>query len=294
MRLRWIAVPAVVASILVMIPFDGEEVVPNDDRIQPGTSLSTDVTVPVVTTLPPAPSTTTFPYNPVGGLELLLETLPAPTYPEIACATANQLGSNKYLDRALKFCLPIAQAYLDLIEGRHGIAAQLDRLPPAPGDDDFVLEFFTLDVVHMLYVMSGESFANPLANGQNWGCPRQPAIAALHPDPEGIGPVTGRSNCLYQQNRVPVGWMSHMSHTLEGRSDRILGWLIDPYDLYESALLGYGLVFETGGNGWYHWWHIHWNLNRYLTPLGIQGVYHCPPGPYWQNVKGGRQDCPYD
>ncbi len=282
---------AVLAAVLTLIPYMTENKDEKQTRlVVVATTLAT--VADLETEDPPTTTTTTRPH-PVADFTELLETLPAPTWPQIACAAIAQYPADKFLDRVQHLCPTTAQALLDLIEGRHGIATQLDRLPPKPGDEDFVSEFFTQDVAHMLYVNSFESGGDPLANGRNWGCPRQEAIAAFHPDPDGVGP-DGRANCPYLQNKVPIGDVSHMAHTLEGRSDRILGWLIDPYDLYESSLLGFGLVFETGGNGWYHWWHIHWGLNAYIVPLGIQGVYYCPPGPYWQNVKGGWQPCPYE
>ncbi len=304
MRLRWIVAPLIVAVAAVTLPYlltagDIPSGKSTTDVITTTTYQEiTPETLPRINTPPstvPPTTPTTIPTDPVGDLILDLEAIPVPTYPEIACAWVSRLGSNKYLDRAEGLCLPIAEAYLDLIEGRVGIASQLDRLPPAPGDDEFVLEFFIQDVIHMVYVMSFESGGLPdgmLANGMNWGCPAQEYLRSVHPDPDGS--TDGRAHCPWFQNRVPVAWVSHMAHTFEGRSMRTLGYLVNPYELYDAALLGFALVFETGGNGWYHWWHIHWTLNRYITPLGIQGVYFCPPDPYWQNVRGGRQACPFD
>ena len=149
-------------------------------------------------------------------------------------------------------------------------------------------------VVHLLYVFGAESNGDPLLNGANWGCPRQEAIAALHPDPEGTV-ADGRPTCPYYQNRVPIGPGSHMAHTLEERSERLLGYLIDPYDPYEAALLAFALVDEKGvGRGWTHWWHVHWGLNPYLERAGIRGVYFTyPPGEYWTRVRGGYQKAPW-
>ena len=281
MRFRWLGVLAVLVAVLTLIPFmggDDEETVTS--VVAPPETRPVGVPDATTTTA----TTTTVPdYIPVEDFAALVEWTSAPTWPQIACAAITRYPADRFLDRVQHLCPTTAQALLDLIEGRHGIATQLDRLPPAPADPDFVLEFFTQDVAHMLYVNSFESAGDPYANSRNWGCPRN---EALRPADESVCPFYG--------GIVPIGYVSHMSHRVEGRSQRILGWLIDPYDLYESCLLGFGLVFETGGNGWYHWWHIHWGLNAYIVPLGIQGVYHCPPGPYWQNVKGGRQDCPYD
>ncbi len=122
------------------------------------------------------------------------------------------------------------------------------------------------DTAHLLYVLSAESAGDCNANAENWGT---------------IG-------------RVPVGCLSHMSHLWPGRSMRLLGYLIDPMDVYEASLLAAMMIYTPGEGGWSNWWHVHWQLNRRLVSHGIQGVYHCPADAYWRLVRGGRQDCPYD
>ena len=199
----------------------------------------------------------------------------------IACTWIRQQPGDRFLDRVLDDCDPIARAGYDI----YGL--DLERVDVG----DFERVQYRLDVLHMMYIDSFESAGDPLANGRNWGCPRQEELVGFHPDPDGIGP-DGRPNCPYFQNRVPMCQLSHMSHLVVDRSERLFGYLIDPCDLYEAALLGFALVDEIGGNGWFHWWHISWGMNRYTSRHGIRSTWYCPPDAYWANVRGGRQTCP--
>ena len=252
------------------------------------TEMAGPTSVPLVlqSTTTTTTSATTTTQATVAVTTTLLE-IEIPTIPEIVCAWIDTVEGDRYLDRVrdIDHCLPIARARL---------AIQNIDNPRWLNVPAFTFDQFSKDVLHMMYIDSLESAGNVLANGQNWGCPRQEILAAFHPDPDGVGPITGRANCPYYQNRVPTGNLSHMAHLVCERSQRFLNVdCINPYDLEEAALLGFALVYETGRNGWYHWWHIHWGLNRYLTPHGIQGVYHCPEPGYWALVRGGRQECPY-
>ncbi len=122
------------------------------------------------------------------------------------------------------------------------------------------------DVLHAIYVVSAESGFIETSNAENWGT---------------VG-------------RVPVCWWAHMAHLWPARSDRLLGYRIDPCDLYESSVLAAAMVFEPGG-GWRHWWHVHWSLNTpYLRRHGIPGVYIDQPDAYWRLVRGGHQVAPWD
>lgn len=204
----------------------------------------------------------------------------------VACAYIDTLDGDRLLDRVrdADHCLPIARARLTIQ------TVDNDRWLDVP---PYSWELFVRDVLHMLYVDSAESAGNVLANGQNWGCPRQAPVAGMHPDPAGIGPVTGRANCPYFQNKVPTGNLSHMAHLVCERSQRFLGVdCINPYDLEEAALLAFAMVYEKNRNGWFHWWHIHWGLNGTLSRHGIAPIWFCPPDDYWANVRGGRQECP--
>lgn len=248
------------------------------------TTTTTTITVPI---LPPESE---------GVVEAYWEELASltpPTVQEIACGWIATLPDDKYLGRVRgdylatgdDICMTVAQARLDIHD--------IDN-PDHLDVPKFEFERYRIDVLHMLYIGSLESgeAMNPLANGQNWGCPRQEELRGFHPDPEGVGPVTGKTNCKKFNNNVPTGSLSHMAQLFPARSYRILGYLINPYDLYEASLLGFGLVYEVGGNGWYHWWHISWTGNRYWSKYGVRAVWHCPKADYWKLVRGGQQACP--
>jgi len=266
----------VVALILVMIPFDGEE----QDVGSSGTSGPVgDRSEGVVSTrgkprtteaqLAPTTTTTTRVIPPlVWDNEPLL-------MPDIACGYIRTLPGDRYLDRAVDFCLPIAWALWDLM------SYPGDKVGAPSVREGFDFTLYWRDVLHGIYVMSFESGANPDANALNWGCPK---IPELRPEDSSI--------CRSFGAKVPISWYSHMSHLVQDRSDRLLGYQIDPYSLYESSLLAFALVYEIGGNGWFHWWHASWLLNSYTTRHGIIPTWYCPPDAYWINVRGGRQPCP--
>jgi len=219
-------------------------------------------------------------------LLLLLSLLPSPpavavddpladwSAPQRACLRIRVLEltqPDKHLERVVDLCDPVAEAAYSVWTG------QLVRNVDLPAWD---FDTYTLDVLHMLYVVSGESGGDPLANSRNWGCARDERLRPTvngHPD----------FVCPFFGGRVPTGYVSHMSHLVEARSQRILGYLIDPFDLYQSTKLAMALVYEKGGNGWYHWWSIHYGLNRYLARHGIRQVWHCPPAAYWADVQAG-------
>ncbi len=243
-------------------------------------ATTTSVTTTTTTTLLEGFSPVT---NPLIQVTLEEELAEIPGLIELTCNQIEELPGDKFLDRITQDCVITAQARLDLES-----VVPVNEMLVLP---EFTLDRFYDDVLHMLYVNSFESAGDPLLNGVNWGCPSQPNLKVLHPDPDGIH-ETGYANCPWFQQRVPIGYHSNMGHLIEGRSMRIFDDLLNPYDLYESSLLSFGLVYERGGNGWYHWWHIHWGLNRYLRTYGIRPVWFCPPNAYWQNVKGGQQTCP--
>ena len=204
-----------------------------------------------------------------------LETGPPPSPAARACTWIVSLDRDRYLtDNIVDLCLDTARAFTDIIDVALPGKLDPDRIPTT-------FDEYRLDVLHGLYTTAAESKGSAIANSINWGCPRDERLR-----PAGF-------DCAYYGGIVPTGAWSHMSHTLEGRSLRLLGYLIDPYDFYQGALLAAGLIYEAGGNGWYHYWHVHWSLNAYTTPHGILGVYFCPPDPYWRNVRGGQQPCPY-
>ncbi len=266
MRLRWIAAPAVVALILVMIPFGGEEPTPTQTSV--GTTTTTTTTT--TSTLPPPPVHQTPATTPV-----TFAPIPIPGAPELACGYIHNLPGDRYLDRAVDFCLPIAWALWDLM------SYPGDKVGAPSVGEGFDFTLYRRDVLHAIYVMSGESGADPNANAINWGCP---ANTELRPEDSSL--------CRAYGARVPISWYSHMSHLVQDRSDRLLGYQIDPYSLYESSLLAFALVYEIGGNGWFHWWHIAWGMNAYTSRHGITPTWYCPPDAYWANVRGGRQECP--
>ncbi len=233
--LRRLLLLAVVLSVAVSL-LAKEEVMPNDGRSEPTSRSQTiSVTGPVTTTTAPAPIVLPFLPPPAPVLESYTP------WPDV-CNEINGLPSEPLLDRVKHLCGLIARGFIDAGGGSY------------------------LDVLHALYVVSGESGGDCEANARNWGT----------------------------QGRVPVGCWSHMSHLWPGRSQRLLGYQIDPMDLYQASLLAAYLVYTPGEGGWYNWWHIHWAINGFLRSHGIPGVYHCPEPAYWQNVRGGKQDCPYD
>ena len=277
---EWILPIAIVVS-LILAAIALRPAGPEPSEAAKTTERPTTTTTSTITTTTSTTTTTTLPPRPIPPDPDII----VPGLVEIVCAYIDTLEGDRLLDRVRDAddCPPIARARITIQTVTHG-----DNLDVPP----FSWELYVADVLHMLYIDSAESAANPLANGQNWGCPRQEWLAAMHPDPEGVGPITGKENCPYFQNKVPTGKLSHMAHSLEERSLRFLGYLINPYDLEEAALLGFALVYETGRNGYFHWWHIHWNLNRYLARHDISPIWYCPPDAYWANVRGGRQECP--
>ena len=258
---------------------------PANNNETPTTTTTAPTTIAVTTTI--MTTTTLLPgFSPVVNhltqVVLAAELAEIPGLIETTCNLIRALPGDKFLDRITHDCEVTAQARLDLETVE--VLNEMLELP------EFTLDRYFDDVLHMLYVESFESGGSPFANGVSWGCPSQPRLKELHPDPDGT--TNGYSNCPWFQQRVPISYHSHMGHLIEPRSMRIFGYLLDPYDLYESSLLSFALVYEREGNGWYHWWHVHWGLNKYLARHGIRQVWHCPPDAYWQNVKGGRQECP--
>lgn len=266
----------IAALVLIVVPVEEESPPP----LTTTTSTAiTKITNPTTTTSTITTTTTTIvlPFLPLPPAEL--ETGPPPTDAALACMWIDGLDRDKHLtDFIVGFCFDVAEAFTDIID-----VALPDRLDPDRVPADF--EEYRLDVLHGLYTMGAESKGSLIANAENWGCPRN---ERLRP------PDFLNFECVYYGGRVPTGPLSHMSHTLPGRSLRQLGYLIDPYNIYEAALLTAGLIYEVGGNGWYHYWHVHWGLNSFITPYGIIGVYFCPSDPYWDLVRGGKQACPYD
>ena len=277
---EWILPIAIVVSlILAAIALRSAGPEPSETAKATEHPTTTTSTTPPTTT---TTTTTTLPPRPIPSDPEII----VPGLVEIVCAHIDTLEGDRLLDRVRDAddCPPIARARITIQTVTYG-----DNLDVPP----FSWELFTRDVLHMMYVDSAESAGNVLANGQNWGCPRQTPLAGFHPDPGGVGPITGKANCPYFQNRVPTGQLSHMAHLVCERSQRFLGVeCIDPYDLEEAALLAFALVYETGRNGWFHWWHIHWGINGLLSRHDIRPIWYCPPDAYWANVRGGRQECP--
>jgi hypothetical protein len=204
-----------------------------------------------------------------------LEPVLGPYKPSITQTICDELRSelthDRYVDDAvLETCEPLAQAIFD--------ARQFTDTLIVPEWDP---EQYRLDVIHMLYVLGAESGGDPFANSVNWGCPR-----TSHLWPEAFG-YEWKCRWVYGGQRVPLGYVAHMGHLVEERSNRLLGRMIDPFDVYDSVLLAMALVWEPGGNGWYHWWSVHHGFNRYLRQYGIPRVFHCPSSEYWADVKPG-------
>ena len=236
-------------------------VMPTTTTSSTTTTTTSSTTTSTTTTSTTMPTTTPATYPSVSLL----------TPADIACATIEMLPQDHYLEAVTDFCLPVAWALTDLI----ATPGPNTRMP------EFSFEDYWHDVLHMLYIVAFESGGDPLANSVNWGCPRN---ERLRPEDESV--------CAYFGSRVPTGWISHMSHLVEERSMRLLGFMIDPYSLYEASLLGFALVYEIGGNGWFHWWHVSWGMNTFTSRHGIAPTWYCPPDAYWGDVRGGFQECP--
>ena len=262
---------------------EGEEAPPPNTWVDPNpvAITTTTTTVPVTTTTSTTTTTTTLPYvapedRPRTAIPLPPERLP--TVPEITCQWIEGLERDRFItQKAVNLCLPVAQAFYD-VRDMASERISLDKM----GDWDQ----YGQDVLHGLYIMMAESGGTRDANSVNWGCPRDIRLQA-----PGL-------ECDAWGNRVPLYYWSHMAHLVEDRSLRLLGYLIQPWDLYESSLLAAAMVYEVGGNGWYHWWHVQGysyggQINRLLESHGIRGVYHIPERSYWQNVRGGYQAPPW-
>ena len=275
-RWRWppvpVTVPVTLVVVVLILVFQPVPPTPPVPTVPASASVPPPTSMPATTTSSTTTSSTTTTTIPVT-VPVTFPPVSIPERADIACATIRQLPTDRYLERITDFCLPVAWALTDLIDLHN------DRIIIP----DLTFEEYWQAVLHMLYVVSFESGGDPLANSVNWGCPRN---ERLRPDDDTV--------CAYYGSRVPLGWISHMSHLVEERSYRLLGYLIDPYSLYEASLLGFALVYEIEGNGWYHWWHIAWTANEYTSRYGITPTRYCPPDAYWGDVRGGYQECPYD
>jgi hypothetical protein len=195
-----------------------------------------------------------------------------PSITETICPRLrDELTHDRYItDVVLGLCEPVAQAIFDARK-------YTDTLVVPPWNP----QQYRRDVIHMLYVVGAESGGDPWANSVNWGCPRTPH---LWPDKFGH---EWECRWVYGGQRVPLGYVSHMGHLVEERAHRLLGRMVDPFDLYDSVLLAMALVWEPGGSGWYHWWSVSHGFNHLTRQYGIRAVVFCPPSDYWADVKPG-------